>query len=350
MANTIKIKRGLSSNISNITLAQGELAITTDTNELYAGTANGNVKLNDSNTDEIISIGKVEPTSPSVQLWIEDDTLNNIGTEVVDSLEGNEIDKASSVRAVKEKLSGISTTKPKFPFLYYYQQGNLKIIKYAEYGMTYQDWINSSYDSTDFSIIDERLYYQQLQKLSYLNDQGYPKDTYVKSSDFIVPGVTLAYTCCFIAGSQILISLDGKTKNIETLKDGDPIVIYNESEKKFEMSVIDKLIIKPNVTDQAQVILEDGTFVTMNAYHPLLTVEGYHSITNYKELPTLTENDILITTKGQKKIKQIIRTKISPTTMYNLSVMSEHHNFIVNSIVAHNASEDPCMGTGSDHD
>ena len=47
MANTIKIKRGLSSNISNITLAQGELAITTDTNELYVGTANGNVKLND---------------------------------------------------------------------------------------------------------------------------------------------------------------------------------------------------------------------------------------------------------------------------------------------------------------
>ena len=63
----------------------------------------------------------------------------DIGTEVVDSLEGNEIEKARSVKAVKEKLSEISTTKPKFPFLYYYQQGNLKIIKYAEYGMTYQD-------------------------------------------------------------------------------------------------------------------------------------------------------------------------------------------------------------------
>lgn len=34
MANTIKIKRGLSSNISNATLAQGELAITTDTSVL----------------------------------------------------------------------------------------------------------------------------------------------------------------------------------------------------------------------------------------------------------------------------------------------------------------------------
>lgn len=46
MANTIKIKRGLSSNIDNITLAQGELAITTDTNELYIGKESGKEKIN----------------------------------------------------------------------------------------------------------------------------------------------------------------------------------------------------------------------------------------------------------------------------------------------------------------
>lgn len=46
MANTIKIKRGLSSNIDNTILAQGELAITTDTNELYVGKANGKEKIN----------------------------------------------------------------------------------------------------------------------------------------------------------------------------------------------------------------------------------------------------------------------------------------------------------------
>lgn len=46
MANTIKIKRGLSSNIDNITLAQGELAITTDTNELYVGKESRKEKIN----------------------------------------------------------------------------------------------------------------------------------------------------------------------------------------------------------------------------------------------------------------------------------------------------------------
>lgn len=45
MANTIKIKRGLSSNIDNTTLAQGELAITTDTNELYVGVEGGKKKI-----------------------------------------------------------------------------------------------------------------------------------------------------------------------------------------------------------------------------------------------------------------------------------------------------------------
>lgn len=46
MANTIKIKRGLSSNINNVTLAQGELAITTDTDELYVGKMSGKEKIN----------------------------------------------------------------------------------------------------------------------------------------------------------------------------------------------------------------------------------------------------------------------------------------------------------------
>lgn len=45
MANIIKIKRGLSSNISNVTLEQGELAITIDTQDLYVGTDSGNKKV-----------------------------------------------------------------------------------------------------------------------------------------------------------------------------------------------------------------------------------------------------------------------------------------------------------------
>lgn len=41
MANTIKIKRGLSSNLDGLTLQEGELATTTDTKKLYIGNADG---------------------------------------------------------------------------------------------------------------------------------------------------------------------------------------------------------------------------------------------------------------------------------------------------------------------
>lgn len=69
MANTILLKRGLSTNINSVVLAVGELAITTDTNELYVGTSNGNVKLLDlvdyytkSNVDTLLN-NKVDKVS-----------------------------------------------------------------------------------------------------------------------------------------------------------------------------------------------------------------------------------------------------------------------------------------------
>lgn len=65
MANTIKIKRGLSSDISNVTLEQGELAITTDTNELYVGKENGNTKLNGPSIKNIID-GQAEGSIRSI--------------------------------------------------------------------------------------------------------------------------------------------------------------------------------------------------------------------------------------------------------------------------------------------
>lgn len=57
------------------------------------------------------------------------------------STSGTNKDGGSKKLATEEYVNNLvgGTDKPKFPFLYYYQQGNLKIIKYAEYGMTYQD-------------------------------------------------------------------------------------------------------------------------------------------------------------------------------------------------------------------
>lgn len=146
--------------------------------------------------------------------------------------------------------------------------------------------------------------------------------------------------CCFIKGSQVRISLDGTAKNIEDLKAGEQVVVYNEDEKKFELSTVSDTPRNNNVTDKATIVLENGITIEMNAYHPLLTTKGYHSLTEYEGLPLLTDKDILVTINGEIKIKQIVRETIEPITMYNLSVNGEHHNYVVNSVVAHNAS--PC--------
>ena len=144
--------------------------------------------------------------------------------------------------------------------------------------------------------------------------------------------------CCFIKGSQVRITLDGVTKNIEDLKVGEQIVIYNEDEKKFELSTVSDIPRNNNVTDKATIVLENGITIEMNAYHPLLTIEGYHSLTGHEGLPLLTDKDILVTINGEIGIKQIVRETIEPITMYNLSVNGEHHNYVVNSVVAHNAN------------
>ena len=57
-------------------------------------------------TSKDIVIGTEEETTEDTKLLIEKDSLNSLGTEVADSLDGNETDKAPNVKIVKEKING----------------------------------------------------------------------------------------------------------------------------------------------------------------------------------------------------------------------------------------------------
>ena len=97
--------------------------------------------------------------------------------------------------------------------------------------------------------------------------------------------------CCFAPGTQILISLDGKTKNIESLQKGDEIVAYNIKTKENYLATVKKLIINRNTTDIAEITFENGTQLKMNAYHPIYTKNGFHSLTNHNNYDTLVIGD-----------------------------------------------------------
>jgi hypothetical protein len=97
----------------------------------------------------------------------------------------------------------------------------------------------------------------------------------------------------------------------------------------------------------ARVTLEDGTSVTMNEYHPLRTQDGWKSLTNYHNYPTLTESDSLFKENlSYVKISSIERwAELNPVITYHLDVrdndevidIDTNDNFFVNGICAHNA-------------
>lgn len=60
---------------------------------------------------ELIMVGDESVATKNTKLLIEQDTLNNLGTEVINSLEGNETDKAPSVKAIKDYINSIINKK-----------------------------------------------------------------------------------------------------------------------------------------------------------------------------------------------------------------------------------------------
>lgn len=62
MSNKIKLKRGLSSNISSVVLDDGEVALTTDTNKLYS--KKGEIAPNN------VYVGTSEPSNSNIECWI----------------------------------------------------------------------------------------------------------------------------------------------------------------------------------------------------------------------------------------------------------------------------------------
>lgn len=104
MANKIKIKRGLSSNINKLQLEAGELAITTDTTELYAGDKNNNaVKINNNTTYTLTKKGSsivLTGSDGSTQSVADSNTTYNAATQSANGLMSS-TDKA--------KLDGIAT-------------------------------------------------------------------------------------------------------------------------------------------------------------------------------------------------------------------------------------------------
>ena len=145
--------------------------------------------------------------------------------------------------------------------------------------------------------------------------------------------------CCFVPGTQVKMA-DGKTKNIEDVKVGDIVLSYNEESKEYENCAVTGLITNLNTTNIARINLKDGTKIEMNEYHPIYTQEGWKSLTNYNDLPTLTKEDKVLSTNNEFIEISSIETwkEETPITTYNLSIEKTHNYFVGNTpVLVHNA-------------
>lgn len=154
--------------------------------------------------------------------------------------------------------------------------------------------------------------------------------------------------CCFVSGTKVTLA-DGTAAPIESLTKDMLVLSYDINSKNFYTTKIKSVIINHHSLHMARVTLENGIEVNMTDYHPLLTTNGWHSLTNYKGYELLTTDDYIITLEGPKKIENIIlysNDHFIDTYTLNVIDLSENKdndkndNFIANGIVAHNA---PCV-------
>lgn len=109
MANKIKLKRGLSTNVSSLQLETGELAVTTDTGELYVGDKDKKVlKINDNTTYTLTKSGStitLKGSDGSSQSVTDSNTTYSAATQSANGLMSS---------TDKTKLDGIATGANKY--------------------------------------------------------------------------------------------------------------------------------------------------------------------------------------------------------------------------------------------
>lgn len=240
---------------------------------------------------------------------------------------------------------------------FYDENGNVaeQKIYHFVHGMTFTEFVASSYNtslpgSEKFSTpittgkvqCGTGLYYP----LQYNNGQD------VSASDIISPTTIyklLPDTCCFDPETLIQTDLEGHTKKIKDFEVGDTVVVQSSiTGERYVTTVLKEAHEHPNTYDFGEVILENGTILRFNTYHPIYTIDGFKTLTKFKDLPKLTDKDIVLLEDGnQIPIKEIKRYNVEKAEMtYNLLIkgineyfLEDEYGYFANGVLVHHGIE-----------
>lgn len=133
--------RGTTEEINQRDVIDGQLLYDTTTGETYIDVGSQRISTGSGNA---IHIGSDTPSNPSTQIWIDpNEPLQAIGTEVTNSMEGTESNKAPSVQAVKNYINSrvqILWTNPNPSDSFSSQTIALSSDDYDEIGIYYYDY------------------------------------------------------------------------------------------------------------------------------------------------------------------------------------------------------------------
>ena len=159
-------------------------------------------------------------------------------------------------------------------------------------------------------------------------------------------GITYTFSGCFqgaecvLPGTQILTSLDGNTRCVEDLQEGDSIITH-DGDSLIE-SVVSKTVTISH-GDYIRLTLDNGVELGISYDHAIDTPSGWKAYKpQWSEVPhevtQLVVGDVVNTVTGSTtiiNIEEIHETR----TMYNLGVKG-YHNYFANGVLVHECSND----------
>lgn len=98
----VLFKRYATNDIESLPILDGSIIYDVDKGRHYIDYNGARIQVGSAGKEVLVQDN--EPTEEDNKLWIDSDFVNTMGTEVVDSLDGNETNMSPSVRAVKENI------------------------------------------------------------------------------------------------------------------------------------------------------------------------------------------------------------------------------------------------------
>jgi len=145
-----------------------------------------------------------------------------------------------------------------------------------------------------------------------------------------------------IKGTKIRKALDNDDYIlVENIKIGDNVVSHNIDNNENYISTVKNIQSNNSVIKLAKLLFENGQHVVIGENTPILTQDGFKSLTGYDGYSELTDNDLIRTFDGYSKIDTIERfDNATLEPLYIIDVIkngnTENDNFYANNICVHN--------------